>query len=66
VSALRQALSYVVGVAVGALVLLLIGLVRGVRRVTGTPRGALGARIDATLVRMREMARGQRALTRST
>jgi putative heme transporter len=30
-------------------------LVRGVRRVTGHPRDSLGARIDATLARMREI-----------
>jgi putative heme transporter len=30
-------------------------LVRGVRRGTGHPRGSLGARIDATLARMREI-----------
>ena len=30
-------------------------LVRGVRRVTGHPRGSIGARIDSTLVRMREI-----------
>jgi uncharacterized protein (TIRG00374 family) len=30
-------------------------LMRGARRVTGHPRGAIGARIDATLLRMREI-----------
>jgi uncharacterized protein (TIRG00374 family) len=38
------------------LVLRLAGAsVRGVRRVTGHPRGSIGARIDATLARMREI-----------
>jgi uncharacterized protein (TIRG00374 family) len=37
-------------------------LVRAVRRVTGHPRGNPGARIDATLARMREIPLGTRAI----
>jgi putative heme transporter len=51
----------IVAVAIAVLMrrdvlLRLVGaLVRAVRRVTGHPRGSLGARIDATLARMREI-----------
>jgi uncharacterized protein (TIRG00374 family) len=34
--------------------------VRGVRRLTGHPRGSIGARIEATLIRMREIPLGRR------
>ncbi len=35
--------------------------VRGVRRLTGHPRGSVGARIDSTLARMREIPLGSRS-----
>jgi putative heme transporter len=44
------------------LVLRLAGaLVRGLRKVTGYPRGSIGARIDATLARMREIPLSRRS-----
>jgi putative heme transporter len=58
-------LGLVIVIAAGAvlvrrdLVLRLAGaLVRGFRRVTGRPRGSIGARIEATLTRMREIPLG--------
>jgi uncharacterized protein (TIRG00374 family) len=44
------------------LVLRLAGaMIRGVRRLTGFPRGSVGARIDATLARMREIPLSSRS-----
>jgi putative heme transporter len=37
------------------------GLIRGLRRVSGRPRGDVGARIEATLTRMREIPLGPRS-----
>jgi uncharacterized protein (TIRG00374 family) len=46
------------------LVLALAGAaVRGLRRVTGHPRGSLGARIEGTLARMREIPLSWRSMT---